>query len=128
MRAVDRLSTVVVAVAFVLAGLGAPACAEHHRPGPMATAVHAGDHRAAAAPDAPGHASPELRTEFSGGPCGDHHAGVTAGDGPDDVLPAAPPRIGGTPERVAVPVTRRQPALPLPPRGTLATRGPPVSA
>jgi hypothetical protein len=128
MRAVDRLSTVVVAVAFVLAGLGAPACAEHHQPGAVVTAAHAGDHRPAAALHAPGDAPSELGTEFSGGPCGDHRAGVPAGDGPDDVLPAAPPRVGGALERVAVGVTRRQPALPLPPRGTLATRGPPAAA
>ncbi|MET8835361.1 hypothetical protein ABZV78_15775 [Micromonospora sp. NPDC004540] len=128
MRAFDRLSTVVVALAFVLAGLGAPACAESHQPGAVVTAAHAGDHRAAAALHAPGDAPPELRTAFSGGPCGDHRAGVTAGDGPDDVLPAAPPRIGGTPGRVAAAIRCRQPALLLPPRGTLATRGPPASA
>ncbi|NES31147.1 hypothetical protein GCE86_21510 [Micromonospora terminaliae] len=132
MRAVDRLSTVVVALAFVLAGLGAPGCANHHPPGATVTAAHAaahvGEHGAAAAPHAPGDAPPELRTAFAGGPCGDHRAGVTVGDGPDDVLPAAPPRVGGTPERVAVTSTRGQPALPLPPRGTLATRGPPASA
>ncbi|MGW9196261.1 hypothetical protein [Micromonospora chersina] len=119
MRAFDRLSTVVVALVFVLAGLGAPACAESHQPGAV-TAAHRSIHHVA-------HAPSELWTEFSGGPCGDHRAGVTAGDGPDDVLPAAPPRVGGTPERVAVAIHRRQPALPMPPRGTLATRGPPAS-
>ncbi|WNM42741.1 hypothetical protein RMN56_15960 [Micromonospora halotolerans] len=160
MRAVDRLSTVVAAVAFVLAGLGAPACTENHQPGAAVTAVqrsidhggHAvlppdgraavdtpvptpgraappsGDPRAAAAPRAPGDAPSELRTEFSGGPCGDHRAGVTAGDGPDDVLPAAYQQVGGRPEWVAAAIARPQPALPLPPRGTLATRGPPASA
>lgn len=159
MRAVDRLSTVVAAVAFVLAGLGAPACAENHQPGAVVTAAHrsidhgghallapdgravdtpvprpdraappSGAPRAAAAPQAPGDAPSELRTEFSGGPCGDHHAGVTAGDGPDDVLPAAHQRVGGTPESAAAAIARPQPALPLPPRGTLATRGPPASA
>ncbi|MFG1657280.1 hypothetical protein ACGFIY_12185 [Micromonospora chersina] len=176
MRALDRLTTVVVALAFVLAGLGAPACAESHQPGAVVTAAHrsihhvghavlppdgragrqlqlgasdaaprpevvvdtpvtpadrpapAGDPRAAGALRTLGHAPSELWTEFSGGPCGDHRAGVTAGDGPDDVVPAAAPRVGGTPERVAVAIHRRQPALPLPPRGTLATRGPPASA
>ncbi|MFG2108683.1 hypothetical protein [Micromonospora chersina] len=158
MRAFDRLSTVVAALAFVLAGLGAPACAESHQPGAVVTAAHrsihhvghavlppdgravdtpvtppdrpapSGDPRAAGVPRTPGHAPSELWTEFSGGPCRDHRAGVTAGDGPDDVLPAAPPRVGGTPERVAVAIHRREPALPLPPRGTLATRGPPASA
>ncbi|MGW4291890.1 hypothetical protein ACWEH1_02380 [Micromonospora chersina] len=154
MRALDRLSTVVAALAFVLAGLGAPACAESHQPGAAVTAAHlsihhvghavlppdgpavdtpdrpapAGDPRAAGAPRTPGHAPTELWTEFSGGPCGDHRAGVTAGDGPDEVLPAAQPRVGGAPVRVAVAIHRRQPALPTPPRGTLATRGPPASA
>ncbi|MFI2646458.1 hypothetical protein [Micromonospora fulviviridis] len=154
MRAFDRLSTVVVALAFVLAGLGAPVCAESHQPGAAHRSIHhvghavlppdgravdtpvtppdrpapSGAPRAAGAPRTPGHAPSELWTEFSGGPCGDHRAGVTAGDGPDDVLPAAPPRVGGTLERVAVAIRCRQPALPLPPRGTLATRGPPASA
>ncbi|WP_262283145.1 hypothetical protein [Micromonospora sp. MA102] len=139
MRAVDRLSTVVAAVAFVLAGLGAPACAENHQPGAVVTAAHRSidhgghavlppDGRAAAASRAPGDAPSELRTEFSGGPCGDHRAGVIAGDGPDDVLPAAQQRVGGTPEWVAAAIACPQPALPLPPRGTLATRGPPASA
>ncbi|MET7805927.1 hypothetical protein [Micromonospora chersina] len=118
MRAFDRLSTVVAALAFVLAGLGAPACAESHQPGAVVTAAHRSIH----------HAPSELCTDFSGGPCGDHRAGVTAGDGPDDVLPAAPPRVGGTPERVTVAIHRGEPALPVPPRGTLATRGPPASA
>ncbi|MEU1684383.1 hypothetical protein [Micromonospora sp. NPDC005707] len=129
MRALDRLSTVVAALAFVLAGLGAPACAESHHPGAVVTAAHRSIHHGGHAvlpPDS--HAPSELRTEFSGGPCGDHRAGVTAGDGPDDVLPAEPPRVGGTPERVAVAIACRQQALPLPPRGTLATRGPPASA
>ncbi|MEU4370087.1 hypothetical protein [Micromonospora chersina] len=158
MRVFDRLSTVVVALAFVLAGLGAPACAESHQPGAVLTAAHlsihhaghavllpdaravdtpvtppdrpapSGDPRAAGAPRPPGHAPSELWTEFCGGPCGDHRAGVTAGDGPDDVLPAASPRVGGRPARVVVAIHRREPALPLPPRGTLATRGPPASA
>ncbi|SCL68762.1 hypothetical protein [Micromonospora chersina] len=158
MRAFDRLSTVVAALAFVLAGLGAPACPESHRPGAVVTAAHlsihhvghavlppdgqavdtdvtppdrpapAGDPLAAGAPRTPGHAPTELWTEFSGGPCGDHRAGVTAGDGPDDVVPAAPPRVAGTRERVAVAIHRPEPAHPLPPRGTLATRGPPASA
>ncbi|MET8911256.1 hypothetical protein [Micromonospora sp. NPDC004551] len=128
MRVVDRLSAVVVALAFVLAGLGAPACAENHQPGAVVSAAHSGHPRAAEAPRTPGHAPSELRTELSGGPCGDHRAGVTAGDGPDDVLPAALLRVGGTPERVAVATACPRPALPLPPRGTLATRGPPASA
>jgi hypothetical protein len=40
MRVCDRLSAVVVALAFVLAGLGAPACAETHLPDAAATAAH----------------------------------------------------------------------------------------
>ena len=40
MRVCDRLSAVVVALAFMLAGLGAPACAETRRPGAVVTAAH----------------------------------------------------------------------------------------
>ncbi|GGR84769.1 hypothetical protein GCM10010169_31310 [Micromonospora fulviviridis] len=126
MRALDRLTTVVVALAFVLAGLGAPACAETHGPGAVRAAhqhaVHEGP--AACTPD---HAPSELRAELSGGPCGDHRAGVASGDGPDDLLPAAPPRVG-TPPPAAVPTRYRQPAVPMPPRGTLPARAPPAAA
>lgn len=40
MRVCDRLSAVVVALAFILAGLGAPACAETRLPGAVVTAAH----------------------------------------------------------------------------------------
>ncbi|WP_446216852.1 hypothetical protein [Micromonospora sp. IBHARD004] len=40
MRVCDRLNAVVVALAFVLAGLGAPACAETQLPGAVVTAAH----------------------------------------------------------------------------------------
>ncbi|MFE9954424.1 hypothetical protein [Micromonospora sp. NPDC005299] len=127
MRVLDRLTAVVVALAFVLAGLGAPACTETLEPGAVGTFTHRSIVHDGPAHLAPGHASSELRTEFSGGPCGDHRAGVASGDGPDDVLPAAPPRVGTPPPTTAA-TGYRQPAVPLPPRGTLPARAPPAVA
>ncbi|MGR6322049.1 hypothetical protein Q2K19_15420 [Micromonospora soli] len=158
MRVLDRLTAVVVALAFVLAGLGAPACGETLDPGAVVTAAHrsivhdgpsvlppdgwsvdapvttpsspappSGDPRAVGArlthPDAPS----ELWTEVSGGPCGDHRAGVVT-DGPDDLLPAAPPRVDDTSAPDLVATGYRQPAVPLPPRGSPSGRAPPAVA
>ncbi|MEU4481488.1 hypothetical protein AB0F68_26015 [Micromonospora sp. NPDC023966] len=122
MRVLDRLTAVVAALAFVLAGLGAPACAEALEHCATGTAAHR-----SIVHDGPGHAPPELRTEFSGAPCGDHHAGVASGDGPDDLLAAVPPRVG-TPTPATPTTHYRQPAVPLPPRGTLPARAPPAAA
>ncbi|MFE9688396.1 hypothetical protein [Micromonospora sp. NPDC005806] len=158
MRVLDRLTAVVVALAFVLTGLGMPACGETPEPGAVVTAAHrsivhdgpsvlppdgwsvdatvttpgrpappSGDPRVVGArlthPDAPS----ELWTELSGGPCGDHRAGVVT-DGPDDLLPAAPLRVGGAPRSVVASTRYREPAVPLPPRGSLPSRAPPALA
>ncbi|MFR9780389.1 hypothetical protein ACL02O_30620 [Micromonospora sp. MS34] len=159
MRVLDRLTAVVVALAFVLAGLGVPVRGETLEPGAVVTAAHrsivhdgpsvlppdgrsvdapvttpgrpappSGDPRAVVArltlPDAPS----ELWTELSGGPCGDHRAGVATCDGPDDLLPAASSRVGGTPQSVVAPTRYREPAVSLPPRGSLPSRAPPALA
>ncbi|MFC0007006.1 hypothetical protein [Micromonospora siamensis] len=158
MRVFERLSAVAVALAFVLAGLGAPACAETHQPGAVVTAAHrsivhdashlpAGDARRVDAPVTTPHrtvpatgdpravadrlarpgAPSELREGACGGPCGDHRAGVVTSDGPDDPLLGPPVRAGG-PSTVVVAAPRyRAPAVPLPPRGTLPSRAPPVA-
>ncbi|MFU8851643.1 hypothetical protein ACNAW0_11775 [Micromonospora sp. SL1-18] len=146
MRVLDRLTAVVVALAFVLVGLGAPARGETPAPGAVVTAAHRsivydwpvatparpapppGDPRVVVArlahPDAP----PDARTELSGGNRGDHRAGVVLTDGPDDLLPAAPVRVGDPPDRVVAAPRYRPPAVPLPPGGTLPTRAPPARA
>ncbi|WP_319463876.1 hypothetical protein [Micromonospora sp. RTP1Z1] len=94
-----------------------------HRPAPPP-----GDPRAVmdrlGRPDAP--SNPRL--QVAGGPCGDHRAGVGPTDGPDDLLLGVPVRVGGTPVSVVAPTRYRQPAVPLPPRGTLPTRAPPATA
>ncbi|MGY0006528.1 hypothetical protein [Micromonospora sp. I033] len=120
MRVLDRLTAVVVALAFVLAGVGAPA--KTLEPGAVGIAAHR-----SIVHDGPAQAPSELWTEFSGGPGGDHRAGVASGDGPDDLLPAAPARVG-TPTPAAAATRYRQPAVPLPPRGTLPARAPPTVA
>ncbi|MFG2057677.1 hypothetical protein ACGFI9_27005 [Micromonospora sp. NPDC048930] len=177
MRVLDRLTAVVVALAFVLAGLGVPVRGETLQPGAVVTAAHrsivhdgpsvlppdgrsgrrlqlgasdaaprpgavvdasaatpgrpappSGDPRAVGArlthPDAPS----ELWTEVSGGPGGDHRAGVVTSDGPDDLLPAVPLRVGGAPHSVAAPPRYREPAVSLPPHGSLPSRAPPALA
>ncbi|KAB1902493.1 hypothetical protein, partial [Micromonospora sp. AMSO31t] len=107
MRVLDRLTAVAVALAFVLAALGAPAHAETLEPGAAATAV-----QRSIVHD--GHAPAELRTEFSGGPRGDHVAGVASGDGPDDLLLVAPPRVAGAAGWAVAAVHYRPPAVPSP--------------
>ncbi|MFC4146157.1 hypothetical protein ACFO0M_07810 [Micromonospora mangrovi] len=159
MRVFDRWNAVVVALAFVLAGLGAPACVETSQPGAVVTAAHrsigsdgahvhppdvrpvsapvttphlpaptSGDPRVAGARPAYPGTPPELRAEVVGAPCGDHRAGVGLTDGPDDLLLAAPASVDGTTVSVLAAIRYRQPVVPLPPRGTLPTRAPPVTA
>ncbi|NES12728.1 MULTISPECIES: hypothetical protein [Micromonospora] len=174
MRALDRLTAAVVALAFVLAGLGAPGRGETLEPGAVVIAAHRSivhdgpsalppdgrslrrlqlgasaprpgvvdasattperpappsvDPRAAGArlthPGAPS----ELWTEFSGGPGGDHRAGVATSDGPDDLLLAVPLRVVGTPRSVVAPTRYREPAVSLPTRGSRPSRAPPARA
>ncbi|MEU2611616.1 hypothetical protein ABZ570_08545 [Micromonospora sp. NPDC007271] len=155
MRVLDRLTTAVVALAFILVGLGVPVRGETPEPGAVVAAAHQSivhdapsvpppDGRPVAAPVAtpdrpapptddpraaaahPG-APSDARTGFSGGSRGDHRAGVVLTDGPDDLLPAAPVRVDGTPERVVAATRYRAPAVPLPPRGTLPPRAPPAA-
>lgn len=175
MRALDRLIAVVVALAFVLAGLGAPGRGETLEPGAVVIAAHrsivhdgpsalppdgrsvprlrfgasdpaprpgavvkasaatpvspappSGDPRAVGArlthPDAPS----EWWTGLSGGPGGDHRAGLATSDGPGDLRLAAPLRVVGTPQSAVAPTRYREPALALPIRGSLPSRSPPT--
>ncbi|MCW3818018.1 hypothetical protein ONA91_26565 [Micromonospora sp. DR5-3] len=157
MRVFDRLTAVVVALAFVLAGLGVPGRGETPEPGAVVTAAHrsivhdapsalpphgrpvdvttsdrpappSGDPRAVVARLAHLDAPSDVWTALPDGNRGDHRAGVVSNDGPDDLLPAALVRVGGTPDPAAAPTRYRQPAVPLPPRGTLPTRAPPTVA
>ncbi|MFI7428655.1 hypothetical protein ACIBPB_16865 [Micromonospora sp. NPDC049836] len=174
MRVLDRLTAAVAALAFVLAGLGAPAVEGTPDPGAVVTAAHRsivhdgpsvllpdgrtgrrlplgvsdaaprrgvvvdtpvslpdrptpppGDPRAVDVRRTPSDAPPVRWTEFLGGPGGDHRAGVES-DGPDDLLLVAPVRVDGTPAETVAAIRYRQPALPLPPRGTLSGRAPPA--
>ncbi len=139
MRVLDRLTAVVVALAFVLVGLGVPGPGETPEPGAVVTAAQSvatpdrpvpppGDPRAVVARLAHPDVAPDARAEFSGEDRGDHRAGIFLTDGPDDLLPAAPVRVDGPPARVVASIRYRQPAVSLPPRGTLPTRAPPSAA
>lgn len=148
MRVRDRLS-VIVAMAFVLAGLGAPACPETHQPGGAVTAAHRSIvHVAplvtdqAATPHCPVPRSRDPRVvevssaylssgppvEAVGGSCGDHRARTSQTDGPDDPLPGVALRIEDAAVTVLSANHYRPPALPLPPRGTVPARAPPTTA
>ncbi|MFC0508855.1 hypothetical protein [Micromonospora costi] len=160
MRVLDRL-TAVVALAVVLAGLGAPVRAEGPEPSALVTSAHrsiihaapsvpppapdgrpvaapcttadrfaapsSGDRQAAVAHLVP--AAPSVvRADLCGGIRGDQRVCVVASDGPDDLVRAAPAGIGGTPDTAVTLTHYRQPAVPLPPRGTLPARAPPTRA
>lgn len=120
MRVLDRLTAVVAALAFVLAGLAVPGYGATPEPGTVVAAAHL----TAGHPDA----APDVQTECLGGPSGDHRPGVVSTDGPDDILPAPPARLGGTLGPVVAPIRYRPPAVPLPPRRALPSRAPPAVA
>ncbi|MEU9515551.1 hypothetical protein [Micromonospora sp. NPDC048169] len=117
MRVRDRLIAVVVTLAFVLAGLGSAA------PPAAATASASGTSAVALRAPYPGISWSELVA----GPWHDHGGGLGYTDGPDDLAPAALPRVAGpvVPEPVAS--APRPPVVPLPPRGPLAARAPPAA-
>ncbi|MBF5031447.1 hypothetical protein IRY44_17010 [Micromonospora sp. ANENR4] len=125
MRVRDRLTAVVVTLAFVLAGLGAAAAPAVVAPAAAApaTASTSGTSPAALRTAYPGISWSEL----AAGPWHDHSDGLGYADGPDDLTPAALPRVAGpaVPEPV-VPAPRPQ-VVPLPPCGPLAARAPPAA-
>ncbi|MEU5828808.1 hypothetical protein, partial [Micromonospora tulbaghiae] len=100
MRVRDRLTAVVVTLAFVLAGLGSAAAPAVTAP--PAEALAAAPPAAAAAP-ASGTSPVALRaaypeiswSELAAGPWHDHGGGLGYADGPDDLAPAALPRVAG---------------------------------
>ncbi|MEV1058856.1 hypothetical protein AB0I92_16495 [Micromonospora chalcea] len=125
MRVRDRLTAVVVTLAFVLAGLGSAAA-------PAVVAPPAGT---LAAASAAGTSPVALRTAYPGiswselaaGPWHDHGGGLGYADGPDDLAPAALPRVAGPAVPEPVVPAPRPPVVPLPPRGPLAARAPPAA-
>lgn len=161
MRVLDRL-TAVVALVFVLAGLGAPVPGETPEAGAVVTSAHrstihgtpsdpppppdgrpvsapvttsdrpaappSGDLRAVVAHFVHPATASDARADLCGRNRGGHRVCVVASDGPDDLFRAAPVDIGSTPDTAVAPTHYRQPAVPLPPRGTLPTRAPPTRA
>ncbi|PTA44438.1 hypothetical protein [Micromonospora sp. RP3T] len=153
MRVRDRLTAVVVTLAFVLAALGSAAgppaaalpAAAPPAVGPSAVGVHTLDPSAVdrnsvgpaavvpasgcrAGPVASHGAYPQQRcAELSGGWWGDRRGGLAYGDGPDEPLPTAPPRVAGPVMSARLAPGHRSPARPLPPRGALAARAPPTA-
>ncbi|MFF0655902.1 MULTISPECIES: hypothetical protein [Micromonospora] len=128
MRVRDRLTAVVVTLAFVLAGLGpaaAPAAVvEALAAAPVAAAASAGG----TSPVALRAAYPEISwSERAAGPWHDQGGGLGYADGPDDLAPAALPRVAGPALPEPVVPAPRPPVVPLPPRGPLAARAPPAA-
>ncbi|MEU1809948.1 hypothetical protein [Micromonospora aurantiaca (nom. illeg.)] len=149
MRVRDRLTAVVVTLAFVLAGLGAAAVPALTAPAVAPIAEALADAAARPAPDAAppaealagappaasasGTGPAALRaayprissSELAAGPWHDHGGGLGYADGPDDLAPAALPRVAGPAVPEPVVPAPRPPVVPLPPRGPLAARAPP---
>ncbi|WFF07046.1 hypothetical protein O7622_00090 [Micromonospora sp. WMMD1076] len=141
MRVRDRLTAVVVTLAFVLAGLGAAAVPALTAPAvaPIAEALADAAPPAEALAGAPPAASasgtspaalraayPRISlSELAAGPWHDHGGGLGYADGPDDLAPAALPRVAGPAVPEPVVPAPRPPVVPLPPRGPLAARAPP---
>ncbi|MEU7571201.1 hypothetical protein [Micromonospora sp. NPDC049240] len=143
MRVRDRLTAVVVTLAFVLAALGsaagphaaglpavgadtlAPSVVGGNAVGPAAVVPASG---CRAGPVASLGAYPQRRcAELSGGWWGERRGGLAYGDGPDEPLPTAPPSVAGPVMSARLTPGRRPPALSLPPRGALAARAPPTA-
>ncbi|MEV6516846.1 hypothetical protein AB0M37_13775 [Micromonospora chalcea] len=123
MRVRDRLTAVVVTLAFVLAGLGSAAAPAVTAPAAAAAASASGT-----SPAALRAAYPERSwSELAAGPWHDHGGGLGYADGPDDLAPAALPRVAGPAVPEPVVPAPRQPVVPLPPRGPLAARAPPAA-
>ncbi|WP_405091158.1 hypothetical protein OG767_27785 [Micromonospora sp. NBC_01392] len=134
MRVRDRLTAVVVTLAFVLAALGSaagphaaalPAVGPSVAVGPAAVVPASG---CRAGPVASLGAYPQRRcAELSGGWWGDRRGGLAYGDGPDEPLPTAPPSVAGPVVSARLAPGHRSPVRPLPPRGALAARAPPTA-
>ncbi|MFG1722742.1 hypothetical protein ACGFII_29355 [Micromonospora chalcea] len=130
MRVRDRLTAVVVTLAFVLAGLGSAAA-----PAVTAPAAAIVEALGASAASASGTSPAALRAayperswkELAAGPWHDHGGGLGYADGPDDLAPAALPRVAGPAVPEPVMPAPRPPVVPLPPRGPLAARAPPAA-
>ncbi|AXO36665.1 hypothetical protein [Micromonospora sp. B006] len=130
MRVRDRLTAVVVTLAFVLAGLGSAAA-----PAVTAPAAAIVEALGASAASASGTSPAALRaayperswSELAAGPWHDHGGGLGYADGPDDLAPAALPRVAGPAVPEPVVPAPRPPVVPLPPRGPLAARAPPAA-
>ncbi|QLQ37760.1 hypothetical protein [Micromonospora robiginosa] len=153
MRVRDRLTAVVVTLSFALAAPGS--AAGPPSAGPVAVASIAADlllagpvvagssvpgpavARSAVVPASGCRAGPVASVggypqrrcaELPGGRWSDRRDGLAYGDGPDDPLPAAPPRVADPVVPARFVPGPRPPALPLPPRGAPAARAPPPTA
>ncbi|MBU8856998.1 MULTISPECIES: hypothetical protein [unclassified Micromonospora] len=138
MRVRDRLTAVVVTLAFVLAGLGSAAAPAAPVVEALGVSVVEGAPTvappAAAAVSASGTSPVALRaayprtswSERAAGPWHDHGGGLGHADGPDDLAPAALSRAAGPAVPEPVVPAPRPPVVPLP-RGPLAARAPPAA-
>ncbi|MDO3684401.1 hypothetical protein [Micromonospora sp. C28ISP2-4] len=128
MRVRDRLTAVVVTLAFVLAGLGVAAAPAATAPATAVVEALAASSASGTSPVALRVAYPEISwSELAAGPGRDHDGGLGYADGPDDLAPAALPRVAGPAVPEPVVPAPRPPVVPLPPRGPLAARAPPAA-
>ncbi|WP_157745848.1 hypothetical protein [Micromonospora purpureochromogenes] len=128
------MTSVTVALAFVLAGLGVPSCPVGHDADHGPAGHHAPVGHVRVDPATPvAHPDP-VATERAGSgttvlvaaACADHRSAAGVGDGPDDQKHLVLSAAGVPPRAVPVVTGYRQPSQPLPPRGATGSRAPPA--
>ncbi|MEH0845750.1 hypothetical protein V6U81_25525 [Micromonospora sp. CPCC 205711] len=128
------MTSVAVALAFVLAGLGVPNCPIGHDADHGPAGQHAAAGHVLVDPATPVALPDSVATDRAGSgtsvlvavPCADHRSAAGVGDGPDDQTHPVLSAAGVPPRATPVATGYRQPAHPLPRLGATGSRAPPA--